>query len=413
MSFGAAIYNNENKIILSTDRHTYQFMGKYTPDYLSLGNFGLGNTTSTSTTPACLGATLALPTGITNNFTDWIVFFRYVSQDVEFGCGPVVPPVIQQAGSATVTYTGLLKNDAAGTSNVHTFTCPISWAAAADLSSFKVGDTVAVAFKVATNLRTDPGYIQFQEPTAYAVITSITSNYYSGGTTIGVPRYTITFDRAIYVNYTQHLLNVTAAQTNRSNVTAYINHGTNINNSNCEFYVFCRMNNNAVVSNSQYGIRLYDSTGDCTFDSNRRALNIAARSNSPDFSTLSPALAGGWKYPSGIYTSSVLPNYSVDVGTIPTNWAIGSSGYLGYYYNTPGSQSNRANYTYTTTYSTSYCLQTLMPTVDISDKTKLAIRPTAAITYGYSLDLASRSGYFLNSINNNQLTLLIDTDKYQ
>lgn len=411
MAFGTSIYNTEGKLILSTDRRTYQFIGKYSPDYLAIGNFGAG--TAIGTTPACLGATLALPTGISNTPSDWMVFFRYATQDVEFSCGPVVAPITQLAigTSTSVAYTGLTKVSPSSTSNVHSFYSPTSWGAASDLSSFKVGDYMAISYIYGYTTAANPGYATFSTPSAYAYITSITSTFRSGS--IGFPVFTITFDRSITVSSNQVLLNITAAQTNRLNVSGYVNYGSNVTLSNCEFYVFCRMNNAAVVPGNQYGMRTYDSSGQCTFDSNRRALNIAARSNSPNFSTLSPPLYAGYNGTSGIYQSNTLPNYSVDVGTIPTNWAIGSSSSLGYYFNRPGSQSYRTNYTYTSTGVTAFCLQLLMPTVDIADKTKLAVRPTLAMWTDSTLSSAGGSGYFLGSVDNNQLTLLINVDQYQ
>lgn len=404
MSFGAQFINSEGKVVLDTSRAVYQFIGKYAPDTVSKIPLGQGNSQTPSSTTVCVGGTLELPEDLSSNSSDWLVFFRYVPQNVEFSCGAIVSPVIQNVSGTNAAFTGLFTNGGV-TSNVQTFLNLNSWSSACGYVKMKIGDYVCLAQPTASS----SGYYTFSNPT-YAYITNIQT---LGSSTRGTT-YQITFDRSITSRYQDSLMNITSATKNRFSVEGFVNCGSSVNPSDLEFYVFCRMNNNAVVFDSNYGMRTYDSLSNCTFDSNRRVLNISARSTTPNLTTLTPPLYGGYNgYV--LYNSTSLPSYSVDVGQIPTNWAISSSSHVGIYYNGSGCQNYRANYSYTYLGSRAYVLQPLSPCVSIEDKTKLAIRPTQIgyIQPDAFLPLADFGNYFLTSSNNNQLCMVIDVSLYQ
>lgn len=406
MSYGLQLTNNENKIILDTSRPIYQFIGKYTAETIYKFPLGNGNDYNPSSTLRCVGGNIQLPTGISNTPSDWLVFFRYVPQDVEFTCGPVIAPALQSTGDGTMcSFTGLVSGSTASGSTL-TFIARDTFGSAIGFVKPKVGDYIAVCGSdYGTN-----GYQIFNNP-RYAYVTDVST---SASGILGTS-YTISLDRSISVNINQFLVNITAAQQNRLSVSGMVNFGVSIANSDLEFYVFCRMNNNAILSGASHGMRTYDSNGNCTFDSNRRALNIAARSSTPNLSTLPNPMYSGYASSSTMHKSTILPSYSPDVGVVPANWAVSSGSGIGYYFGGSGCQNYRANYTYTNTGAIAYGYYTLYPCVTIEDKSKIGIRtPQLNYIQPYNyLKVTDLGSYFLTSANNNQLVMLINTDQYQ
>lgn len=209
-------------------------------------------------------------------------------------------PFVQTIDGSAAGVTKIIVSDSSGTLGAYTSYAGNPFGAPSGQTGTSINYQMLESFQPYVGMTVNFGSLGGSS----AVVTSITPylSYYSGGSTQCM---TITFDRTVTQPSSAYLYS--SEIINQSFVQLQLN-GSSSSYSNYKVFAFKQI---LSPVNSGYGMRIFDASGNPTFDSNQKILFIKARS------IVNPQTTD--------VTTPTLPTLSVGAGSIPTNAAILSS----------------------------------------------------------------------------------------
>jgi len=428
MTYGTKFKNAEGYTVLDTSIHMYQFVGRYSGSRVYGATLSNQNAIGSGLVPWCVQLDLpAACEAYSTQPTDWMCFARYV------GSGT---PIIVPTGLITVperyskedeftrtTPRYMLSQIGYPTPNGSSYInmqCVASWRVYNNVP-IRVGDTLEIFYfnpvtascNVNVNGTISPG--TFSNIPGTRIVTGVNYNTLNAASPGAFPS----------IGGSTHLSNMTVSSPINSSISAgycftirrkpywfnlYTNGTGSLNPADYEFYLFCK-NYSTRAASTGYGMRTFDSSGICSFNTNSPLLKPAARLD-PNLSN--SGLVAGFRPTRTFYSSTTLPNYSPTYGSIPTTWATGQSSPVGYYYCQAGSgQSHPGG-------SVGYMMP-LFYTVDPLNPSTFALRPAGTLqsagtwasnTGWYPGMTTVANGYLLPSLTGHASIMAIDTQQY-